>query len=169
MLGLPPFSTWPSLYTSFQWAEGLALAQAFRESAWMFAIVQSIHLVALSLFGGALLLVDLRLLGQGLKQRPLASVARDAQPWLMLGFIVLLITGVLQFVTKGVTYYENLIFGPKMQILAIATIFTFTIRHKVTRMDESRLGPVLPKLVGLVSIALWTLVTVGGRVIGYFV
>ena len=53
-----------------------------------------------------------------------------------------------------------------MEILALALIFTFTLRRWVTQADEGRVGPVWSKVVALVSITLWTTVTVGARLIG---
>ncbi len=53
-----------------------------------------------------------------------------------------------------------------MRLLLFTLIFTFSLRHKVTMADEARVGPVWGKVVGLVSIALWTWVAVEGRLIG---
>jgi len=50
--------------------------------------------------------------------------------------------------------------------LFLALIFTFTLRRWVTQADEARVGPVWGKVVGAVSITLWTTVTVGARLIG---
>ena len=54
----------------------------------------------------------------------------------------------------------------KMETLLLAVIFTLTIRREVTRADEARVGPFWGKVVGLVSIALWSGVAIPARLIG---
>src|SRR5438876_10364632 len=68
-----------------------------RGSPWIFPFVASIHLMGLALIGGAVLLVDLRLLGLGMRNQPLPQLARDAERWLVLSLVILLPTGILQF------------------------------------------------------------------------
>lgn len=158
-----------SLLPFFRWCESLAVSDTIRNSLWMFAVVQSIHLCVLAVLAGAILIVDLRLLGRGLKQQPVAQVARDAQPWLVWSLFGMLVTGLPQFISNALSrYYTSPIFWWKMGILLLAIIFTFTVRRKVTLADEARVGPVWGKVVALVSILLWTSVTVGGRAIGFF-
>ncbi len=155
-----------SLLPFFQWMEAQAVSQVIQRGAWYSPIIQVIHLVALAVFAGAILVVDLRLLGTGLKTRPLAQVARDAQPWLVGGLVVLLITGIPQVMSLAMKQYYSPFFWWKMEGLLVATIFTFTIRRKMTLADDSRVHPVWNKLVALVSIGLWTGVTIGARLIG---
>ena len=75
----------------FEWMESLAV---YGPSIYLGPAVNIVHLTAMVTFLGALLIVDLRLLGTGLTQQPTASVARDAQPWLLAGLVVLIVTGV---------------------------------------------------------------------------
>lgn len=158
-----------SLLAFSRWCEDLAISGTIRNSVWMFAVVQAIHLCVLAVLAGATLIVDLRLLGRGLKDQPVAQVARDAQPWLVWGFFGMVLTGVPQYITNAFSrYYASPIFWWKMGILVLAVIFTFTVRRKVALADEARVGPVWGKVVGLVSILLWASVTIGGRAIGFF-
>ena len=55
----------------------------------------------------------------------------------------------------------------KMSCLALAILFTFTIKRHVTMRDDSRIRPLSDKLIGLVSVLLWTGVGIGGRWIGF--
>ena len=149
----------------FDWFQTLAFSVAFRQSAWMFAIIEAVHLVALAIFAGAVLMVDLRLLGGGVKDRPLAQVARDAHPWLVGSLLALLVTGVPMIMGNGEKYYFSDYFWQKMVVLVIAFVFTFTIRRRVVASGESG-SPAVRKIVGLASIALWLFVAVWGRLIG---
>src|SRR5712691_6866186 len=50
----------------FHAIEFSAAGQLIKSSSWAFAVTESIHLLALSVIGGAVLVVDLRMLGLGL-------------------------------------------------------------------------------------------------------
>ena len=152
----------------FQWTNDLPFSVAYRESLWYFPVTQAFHLVALAFFAGAILVVDVRLLGAGLNKYPVAKIAREATPWLVGSLVVMLLTGIPQFMANAMRYYDNPVFYFKMGVLVIALIYTFTLRRRVTHADEARLGRVWPKFVGVVSLVLWFVVTVGGRDIGFY-
>ena len=143
------------------------LLSAMRSSPWFFPVIASIHLMGLALIGGAVLMVDLRLLGLGLRHQPVAQIARDAQRWLVVSLVVLLPTGVLQFMCFAATkYYYLTAFWVKMAALSLALIFTFAVRRKVAMTDETRVAPIWRKLVAVVSLSLWSSVAIAGRLIG---
>lgn len=150
----------------FTWMGNTTASLVIRDSVWIYALDQAAHLVALAVFAGAVLIVDLRLLGRGLKDRPIAQVARDAQPWLVGGLIGLLATGIPQLMSNAIKEYYSDYFWVKMGVLLVAFIFTFTVRSKVAFADESRVRPFQAKLVGIVSIVLWAGVAVTARLIG---
>jgi hypothetical protein len=150
----------------FEWMESTAITKTIQQSDYINAMANVLHLLSLTIFAGAVLVVDLRLLGGGMREQPLAQVARDAQPWLVGGFLGMLATGLPQLFATPIKEYYSPYFWFKMQVLVVALIFTFTLRRKVTQGDEARLGPVWGKLVALASLALWTTVAVSGRLIG---
>jgi hypothetical protein len=150
----------------FDWFATFAFSIAFRESTWMFAVIEATHLLMLAVFAGAVLMVDLRLLGSGLKDRPVAQVARDAQPWLIGSMVGLLVTGIPMIMGNGEKYYFSEYFWQKMVVLVVAFIYMVTIRRRVVRADDERTAPGWRKAVGLGSIALWLFVAVWGRFIG---
>jgi hypothetical protein len=152
----------------FQWANDLPFSLAYRESLWYFPVTQAFHLVALAFFIGAILVVDVRLLGAGLNKYPVAQVARDAQPWFVGSFVVLTITGIPQFMSNAMRYYDNPVFYFKMGTLLVAFVYAVTIHRRVTRTEQARLGRIRPKVVAIVSLVLWFIVTVGGRAIGFY-
>ena len=112
-------------------------------------------------------MVDLRLLGIGLRRQPVAQLARDAQPWLLASLMVMVATGVLMFTSEAIKCYYHPAFWVKMTSLFLAIVFTFTVRRKVAMTDEARRGPLWSKLVALVSVMLWSGVGIGGRWIGF--
>jgi len=151
----------------FQAIESGPIGEAIRESTWLFPFVEAFHLVALAVIGGAVLLVDLRLLGLGLKRQPVAELAHDAQPWLIGSLLFMIASGVPLFMSEAIKCYYSFAFWTKMTALALAILFTFTIRRRVTFADEARFGPAVSRAVGAVSILLWSTVGWGGRWIGF--
>jgi uncharacterized membrane protein YhdT len=156
-----------NLLPFFQWCESSGLGTAIRASNWAFAAIESVHLLGLSVIGGAVLIVDLRLLGLGLRHQPIRDLARDAQPWLNWSLLVMFITGVGLFLSESTKCYYSYPFWFKMSSLSLAIIFAFTVRRWVIFADEGRVGPVARTVVGLVSLALWFSVGAGGRWIGF--
>src|SRR3954454_14805949 len=156
-----------ALVSYFQAIADSSLSQAISTSTWAFAVVESIHLLALSVIGGAVLIVDLRLLGLGLKRQTVTEVARDAQPWLVSSLIVMLVTGVLLFASEPIKCFYSTPFRIKMLCLLLGMIWAFTVRRKVASAGEHGVRPMWLKLVALVSLALWFGVGAGGRWIGF--
>jgi hypothetical protein len=152
----------------FQAIAAWPISRAINESSWIFAFVQAFHLVALAFLAGALLVVDLRLMGKGFSQQPVADVARDARPWLIGSILAMILTGIPQFISLATKEYDSPFFRNKMYFLAAALIFTFTVRRMVAFAPEGRFGRGVSTIVALVSIGLWSMVAVEARLIGLF-
>jgi len=156
-----------SLLELFESLQYSSLLVAMRSVPWIFPLIASLHLIGLALIGGAVFVVDLRLLGLGLRQQPVASVARDAERWLLFSLAVLLPTGIFQFMCFAATkYYYLTAFWVKLGALTLALMFTFTVRRKVAMTAATRRNPARDKLVAVVSLALWSSVALAGRLIG---
>lgn len=139
-----------------------------RSSTWVFPVIASIHLMGLAVIGGAVLVGDLRLLGFGLSRQPVALVTRDAERWLIAGLVVMVPTGILQFMCFATKYYFLKFFWVKMASLFLVLIFTFSVRRKIVAMaDEAPSRPVRSRLAAVVSLSLWTTIAIGGRWIGF--
>ena len=156
-----------NLLPYFQWIEESGLGRTVRESVWAFAVIESIHLLALATMGGAVLLVDMRALNLGLRQRTVAELARETRPYMGLALVVLVISGVALFASEGTKCYYSSPFWVKMTALLAATIFTFTVRSRVVMADEPRFSSGTRTAVALVSLALWFTVAASGRWIGF--
>jgi hypothetical protein len=142
------------------------MSQAYRESLWLFAVTQALHLIAVSTFVGGILIVDLRLLA-GAGRQWHAGIVRSAERILIWSAPAVLATGIPQFTANALRYYASPVFTFKMGLLVAALVFTATVRRRVAGADRDRLPPWVPRAVGAVSIALWMGVTVTGRWIGY--
>ena len=151
----------------FQWCENTGVGAAIRASQWLVPVIESFHLLALALIGGAVLIVNLRLLGLGLRRQPVAQLARDIQPWLVGGLVVMVGTGVLLFLSEAVKCYYSPAFRVKMIFLVPAIVFTFTVNRKVATADDRAVKPLWSGLVAVVTVTLWSIVGASGRWIGF--
>ena len=156
-----------SLLEFCRWVQFSPPLIAMRSSPWLFPVIATIHLMGLAVIGGAVLLVDLRLLGFGLRRQSVAQLTRDAEPWLLGSLVVTVLTGILLFMCFATKYYYLTFFWVKIAALFLVVAFTFSVRRRVAMADEAQMSPVWSKLVALVSLSLWTTVALGGRWIGF--
>ncbi len=157
-----------TLLPAFEWIQSTGLGRAINESTYLFAFIQAGHLLALAVLGGAVLLVDLRILGFGLRNQPVAYVARVAQPWLIGGTIAIATTGFLLFMSMaGNRYYWNEAFWLKMYALIAAVLLTLVIRRRFVFGDPSKAETGLAKTVAVLSALSWLVVGALGRAIGF--
>ena len=154
------------LESFFRWCESTLIGRAVAESVWAFPILEAVHLLGLCMLGGALLVVDLRLLGAGLTGQPVARLARHARRWLITALVIMVATGIPLFLSEAIKAYYNTSFWVKMITLPVALLFTFAVRERVARGEGLEPG-VRGKVVGAVSLALWFTVAAAGRWIGF--
>lgn len=143
------------------------LVIAMRGLWWFFPVIATIHLLGLAVIGGAVLLVDLRLLGFGVRSQPAAQLVRDAERWLVGSLFVMVATGTLLWMCFATKYYYLAFFWVKLAALIFVVGFTFSVRRRVAMADETSMNPLVRKLVAVASLSLWTTVALGGRWIGF--
>jgi len=149
----------------FEWCEATVLGTAVRNSIYAFPIIEAVHLVALCVMGGALIMVDLRLLGVGMKDQEAGHLATLVRPWLVGALVVMLSSGVLLFLSEAIKCFYNTSFWVKMTTLPIALAFTFLVRDP--RITNGAPSPRQSRMLGSASLVLWFVVAAAGRWIGY--
>jgi hypothetical protein len=152
-----------NLYQLFAGLEATPIGAGIKNSVWLFPAIEAIHLLALAVLGGSILLLDLRLLGLALTAQSPATIERNARPWLIGAIATLLATGVLLGLSEALKLYDKQAFWIKMIALASALVFTFGVRNPMARRNPGALG----KAVAVVSLALWLTVAIAGRWIGF--
>jgi hypothetical protein len=158
----------PSLLPLFQWANNLGVAEWVRKSTWIFPAAETVHIVALAVLFGAIVFVDLQMLGLVRRDTSASNLERELRPWTFSSLIVILSTGALLFSSEAMKLYINVPFQIKIVTLFVAIAFNYTIHRKVIGADPVRLGLVRVKLTAVVSIMLWLSVGFAGRAIGFF-
>jgi len=144
-----------------KWSEATSLGRVIRNSEYAFPMIEFVHLVALAVIGGAVLIVDMRLFGLGLKKTPVAQLAKDAQPYVTGSLIVMLVTGIALYTSEATKCYASAAFWIKMISLLLAMIFTYTVKKHAAARDHEN------KIVAVLSVLLWFGVAWGGRWIGF--
>nr|WP_298194589.1 DUF6644 family protein [Novosphingobium sp.] len=135
-----------------------ALAQVefikhLNQTTWLFAIVETFHILSMVALGGAVVVLNLRLLGAVLGDVPAASVERATRPWLIGGTIGTVLTGLYMGLATIVTLLTNGAFFVKMIALVAAILLSLAVSLQVrSGADESARPPLL--LAGA-AIALW--------------
>jgi uncharacterized membrane protein SirB2 len=130
-------------------------------------VIECFHLLGLAVIGGAVLVVNLRLLGFGFERQPVAQLWRDTRPWLMGSLTVMLTSGALLFTSEATKLYYHDAFWMKMSSLLLSILFTFLVVRKVALADPRRVTPFWSRAVALISILFWSGVGIGGRWIGF--
>jgi uncharacterized membrane protein SirB2 len=155
-----------TLFGIFDWLEQTAVGAVIRDSTWLFPVVESAHLLGLAMLGGAILVVDLRLLGFGLREMPTAYVLEQSRPFLLGAITLMFATGIPLFLSEAVKCYWSDAFWLKMAALCVALFFTFAVRNRVVRA-RSDIEDWKARAIGSGSLAVWLTVAVAGRWIGF--
>src|SRR5712691_3916072 len=146
----------------FRWLGSLPTAGALNDSEWLFPAVESVHITGLAILIGTIAIVDFRLLGLALRDRPAPQLARDLRFWTWAGIGIMLTTGPLMLSAEPERGYGNPAFTFKMTCLLLALVTHFTIHRRATRSDSGG------RVAACLSLLLWTGVVFGGRAIAFF-
>jgi hypothetical protein len=155
------------ILTFVTWLDNSALAHGIRDSRWLFPVIEACHLLGLAVLGGCVLIVNMRLLGMGLRGQSASEVASDVKPFMLTSLAVMLVSGFLLFASEAIKCSDNTAFWVKMSCLALAIIATFTIQNRAIQIEGRSRGAFQVKLAALVSVLLWAGVGVSGRWIGF--
>jgi hypothetical protein len=156
-----------ALLLFFQWCEQTRIGDAIRSSVWLFPVIEAFHLVGLGITAGAVLVVDLRLLGLGISRHPVKELAEEVEPWLKGSLALMFASGIPLFLSEATKCYYSFPFWVKMSSLFLVILFTFTVRRRFLRTNLSFTRPITGKLAATVSLVLWFAVAWGGRWIGF--
>jgi hypothetical protein len=138
---------------------------AIRESLWLFPGIEAVHLLGLAMLGGAVLVVDLRLLGLGLTRLTTRQVSANARPWFIAALVLMFATGIPLFLSEAIKCCFNHSFEVKIAALLLGIVFTFAVRNPVAARGDAPAW--MARIVGLVSLGLWFTVAGAGRWIGF--
>jgi hypothetical protein len=151
--------------------ENSGLADNIRENDVLFPLIESVHVVAICLVVGSILVVDLRLLGLASVHRSVSRVTSGILPLTWSAFAIAVTSGFLLFISNATKYLGNGYFVAKIFLICAAGL-NMAIFHGISAKDlpqwekEKRL-PLPARLAGGLSILLWVSVVTCGRWIGF--
>jgi uncharacterized membrane protein len=144
----------------------------FRESALVYPVVMTTHLACIAVFGGMILMTDLRLLGLAMTHRTVTDVVNQFRFWKRVGFCIMVTMGALLASSEAVKYSPNPFFWAKMSLLVLvgvhALIFRPRVYNNTAAIDKEPKLPTRAKLAGGLSLLLWLSILTMGRLIGYW-
>jgi hypothetical protein len=160
-----------SLLPFVEWLHETPGSVALRESLYMYPLTESFHVWTLALFVGFAALLDLRLTGMLLKTVPVTEVMRRSMPWMIAGFVIMVVTGVMLFYAIPIRSYQNIFFRVKVILLLLAGlnvfVFHYGIWQRVTDWNLEGRPPRRARLAGFASLVLWGCIIFAGRMIAY--
>lgn len=152
------------------WLSNTPWSVALHESLYAYTVIEAAHVIAIMLFVGTIAMIDLRLLGVAWHDVPVSEMNRRMLPWTVLGFAVLMVTGLLLFYAIPVRTWHSLWFRGKMLLMIAAAVNVWLFHTRVERNRErwdTARPPLGARIAAFVSLAAWIGVIVAGRMIAY--
>lgn len=152
-------------FAAQQWSIGL------HEAYYMYGWVEGTHVLTLMLFLGMLCVIDLRMLGLIFTEVPAAKVAEHLDLPMMIGFVIMILTGLALYYAIPVRTTQSIWFRIKVVLLIAAGINALLFRNKMKASGESwGSDPLPPKRIRVgagISLCLWAGVATAGRLMAY--
>ncbi len=155
------------------WAVALeqsALGHIIRDSVWIYPFANVLHVLAIAILLGSIVVFDLRVLGfgKGIATNRLASLAL---PLAIGSLCVAAVTGFIMFTAEAPAYLRNPVFLTKMGLIVLALINILVFHRGAFRTIEQwalTAPPPAARLTAGASLALWLCIVVAGRFIAYY-
>ena len=152
----------------FQWCDETTIGAYIRSKTWVFPVIETVHILALTVLFGSVLLIDLRLMNAGMRKQPISLLSRTLRPYTETSIAIILVTGFMLFLSEALKCFGNVGFQFKMVFLSMALVFHYVLFRRLANSDKRlETYPMLAKFVAVVSMFLWFAVGVGGRAIGF--
>lgn len=158
---------WEFFEPFFEWHYNGWLANTVSGSVWLFPALETVHILAMAMMFGGLFVINLRLLGLGMRQTPVAVISKTMMPYVNWGLINMVWTGYGMFASEAEKAFYNDGFKFKMASFFLAVLFQYTVyRIWIARPDQER-SAMLGFMLAFTNFALWACVGAGGRAIGF--
>ena len=140
---------------------------------WLFPFIESIHVLAITMVLGSLVMVDLRMLGWAAKRYSVATLHQELVPLTWVAFVIAVITGLGMFITRAASHVVNPAFQWKMFLLLVAGLnlwfFHRLVFKTVQAWGSDPQPPHSVRFFAAMSLVTWTGVMLSGRWIGHII
>jgi hypothetical protein len=137
----------------------------------MFPAFESVHVIAITLVVGTVMVVDLRVLGLASRKQKVSELTGAVLPWTWIAFVAAAISGAFIFAAKAHVYFDNFHFRAKMLLMALAfvnmLIFHYGPFRSVSAWDSDNQAPSAARISCGLSLGFWILIVGMGRWIGF--
>jgi len=145
-----------------RWLQDNSLIAAINGTAWTAAATEIVHYFSMFILVGAMVIVDLRVLGLVGRRQNATHLADRLFPWMWISLALNFLSGFLMFAGSATAYYRNDIFYDKMGVILLAIVASIIVQQKVRKWDQLPAMPAWAKLIAVVSIGLWIGAIVAG-------
>ena len=153
------------------WLAKAGASQAIQEHAWIIPVVQCVHIVAIAVVMGSVLMTNLRILEIAGRSQTMTSTARRFMPWLWWGLAIAAVTGIVMIVGEPVRELVNPAFWSKMTLLALslgaAALFQATLTHRLAFWERTSAERKFTRILAVASLLVWVGIVILGRWIAY--
>jgi hypothetical protein len=161
-----------SFYRFCEWLSQTNFSIALREQPYDYSVLLIIHVLSLAVFGGVVVMGNLRVLGLAMRSVPVSEVIGQFRPWKWTGFVVIFITGMLLTISDPVEYRDNIMYWISTALLIAvgvnAFIFSRGVYQSVATWDTAAIAPESARRWAQVSLFLWIALVFAGRGIAFF-
>jgi len=154
-----------------KWLGATTASALIQNVSWIIPLVQTIHILAISIILSSVAMLDLRLLGLVGKRVTISGMAERFLPWIWGALVVLASTGAILITGEPDRSLLNPAFQIKMALVVAAIVVTLIFQHTVRRnaafWDLSPARRRSARLTALISLAIWLAIAICGRLIAY--
>jgi len=158
-----------SIVPILEWIESTDLSTTIREGALPYPIIGGFHLLGIALFGGMVLVTDLRLLGWVMQRRLVSDIVEQFRAWKRVGFGIVIASGLLLAWAEPIKLYRSPSFWVKMALLLLVGVHA-AVFHRGVYANPAMLDKVVTgraRLAATLSLILWAGLIVSGRLIAF--
>jgi hypothetical protein len=155
------------------WLESSSLGMFMRDSGpWTYPVVNLVHILGIAALFGAVLILDLRLLGFW-RRAPLRAITVVAAPVAKAGFALAVASGTCLLAANALEYQNNPFLLVKFSAIGVGLVNAIALRRTAAWRSHATRDPSPSEsrklaLLGGVSLASWLTAVGAGRMIGYW-
>jgi uncharacterized membrane protein len=138
-----------------RWLQDDTFIAAINGTAWAAAGLEIVHYFSMFILVGAMVIVDLRILGLVGRRQDATQLADLLFPWIWISLVFNFISGFLMFAGSAISYYRNDVFYDKLAVILLAIVANIIVHQKVRKWGRMPAMPASAKLAAFISIGLW--------------
>lgn len=142
--------------------EASGFSAFLRSARWIYPAVNTAHVFGLALLVGSVVPMNLRLIGVWRRDIDARAAIGLLRPVAACGAGLAILTGAALFSVRPTEYVALPLFGAKMALVALGVGHALVWGGRLASAPPAR-----QRIGGALSLAVWTLVLICGRMVGY--